>query len=833
LVAIESFTAAKVLKPQNTVIADLLTQAKSGKRAADDLALKEKAEAEAAEKTQNQFDSEIAIGTQAMSAKNWTAAGSAFNKAKKLMPESSVPDQKLSELNGLIEKEKAELKASEEKKAVAAAEEKARLKEEARIAAEKEAAEKLRIAEEKKLAAAALATAEAKRLADEAAEKARIKEEKKAAAEALAAEEARKAEEAKIAAQNAKAAEAEKLTLEAAEAERLEKEAKLAAQKAAQEKADRDAEAKLAAQAATAAEAKKLAEEKAEKKRLAAEAQLAAEKEAKEEAARKEEEKLLAEKEMAEAEALTAKMQAEFDQSVLDYQSAISNNDWASAAAAIAVANNLFPGDKKVGIMQSELQKLKSAEEKSLANQAAQRKKAAEKQKKYENLISKGDEAIGSNDYVGARKSFKEALKIFPNEQYPVTKLAEIKELELAANAAELARQQEKDKQYSALMAKGESAMGLKSWEEAEESFKEAKKLKPKNAGPDERMAEIKRLIQKEKDLEAQAAELEEDYKERMKNGQEALDNKQFADAKRFFMGAFKLKPKEKLPQEKLAETEKLWASYIEEERVAAETKKAEELEANYNSSIASGDKAFENQLWSEAIRGYQSAIALKPNEEYPLQRLAAAKSKMAEAEALAVQKQKEEAARLKKEEAERVRLEEEAAAAAKLADSFETAVRNGDQAMAQENYKSAVSAYKKAAEIKPEDNVVADKWAEAVTKYKAAESERLAKEKERKRLAAIELKKRQEAAKIEREVYLSKIRKNSPEELAKNYNDGLTEEKEEIDDTMITKSIIIEKGEGRYLIKFDYPWGEHFYYLNGKKIREDTYNWNIRKYKF
>jgi len=318
-----------------------------------------------------------------------------------------------------------------------------------------------------------------------------------------------------------------------------------------------------------------------------------------------------------------------------------------------------------------------------------------------------------------------------------------------------------------------------------------------------------------------------------MKNGQQALDNKQFADAKRFFMGASKLKPKDNLPKEKLKETELLWANFIEEEKLSAKKKQAEDLENNYNGFVMSADQAFQNEMWEEAIQSYQEAGKLKPEEGYPKERLALSKENKDAAIALALKKQQEEAARLKKEDLERIRLEEEAAKLVALEEKFNLAMTNGDEAMESDNYKLAVSSYRKAVELKPEEQEARRKYGSAMILFKEFEAFRIAEAKRRKKLAAIELKKRKEAARIAREAYLAEINKNSPAELAKRYPDGISEEAEIIDHTLITKSIIIEKGEGRYLLKFDYPWGEHFYYLNGKKIREDTYNWNIRKYKF
>ncbi|MGB0431364.1 MAG: tetratricopeptide repeat protein, partial [Bacteroidia bacterium] len=398
---------------------------------------------------------------------------------------------------------------------------------------------------------------------------------------------------------------------------------------------------------------------------------------------------------------------------------------------------------------------------------------------------------LSQKDFVAAKAAYKTAVQVKPDEDYPKNQLDVIKEMELTANAEALAAQQKLDKEYSDLMTQGEEAMVISDWNLARDNFSKASKLKPESKGPKERLNDIDRLIQKEKDLANAAAELEEDYAERMKNGQTSLDDKRFADAKRFFFGASKLKPNESLPKQKLEETEALWAKQVEQDKALAAQQKAEQLENNYNGFITSGDKAFENEMWDEAIKSYQGAIALKQEEAYPKQKLSEVKKAKSEALAQAENQRKQAEAAALAAERERMRLEAEAQAKADLESRFTTAMAVGDEAMTESQYKSAVRSYKKAVKLKPENAQAQSKLADAQEKFNASEIERKAAQAEKNRLAAIELEKRKEAARIKREAYLEELNKNSPEELAKRYPDGITEEVETENETVRTTLII------------------------------------------
>ncbi|MFT4754383.1 MAG: hypothetical protein ACI85Q_001941 [Salibacteraceae bacterium] len=913
LAAIEALTTASSLKPGNTDITNLLNQAKSGKRAADELALKEKANEEARVKTQKQYESVMAKGAAALTDKNWEEARSAFSSAKKLKPEELGPANQLTKIDQLVAEEKVAQADADAKKLALEKAEQERLAEEASLAAEKKEAEFAKIAEAKRVAEAAA-------LAAEIAEKARQVEEAKLAADKKAAAEVKLAKEAAVAAAKAEEKESARLKAELAEKQRVEQEAKLAAENAVKEKKRRALETAAAASLAAESkaneeaqqkekeriaaekaieEAKRVALEKeqlavaaelaavqakekkkarleadlAEKQRIEQEEQLAADQMAKEKArlameasaaasllaelkakdvaqqkeidridaqnVRAEAERLAEEQKLAQAEKkeeraqLAAQNKVGFDKAVTDYKTALKNSDWDLALRAVNSAETFMPDNAQVAKMQGELSSMQNAEKTALNAEKEIAAKALVLDKKYQAAVSSGDVALAKLDFTTAKAAYKTAVRIKSSEDYPKNQLDVIKGMEVAANAKALAVQQKLDKEYSTFMASGEQAMKQQKWALAKGDFKNALKIKPSSTGPNERIQAIEKLELKEKELASRVAELDEDYAERMKNGQISLENEKYADAKRFFFGASKLKPSQELPKEKLKEVETLWAAQLEIEKKIAAAQKTEKLEANYTGFISSGDQALQNKMWDEAISSYQGAIKLKPEEVYPKQKLMEVKNAKSDAIDRAENQRLEMEAEAIAAERERLKMAAEADAKAVLETNFLTAMSKGNSAMSQDKFGDAVKGYSAALKLKPENEEAVTKLQTAKNKFDVAEADRKVVEVKRRKVAAIQLAKRKEVARIQREAYLEKLNKNSSAELAKNYPDGITEEIETENELVLTKSIIVENNTGRYLIRFDYPWGEHFYYLDGKKIREDAYNWNVRKYKF
>lgn len=751
--AVLAFKGAQSVKPEDTEIKKLVSKAEGLKRESEELALKEKAQAEAATKLNNQFNEAMAQGAAALANRNYDEAITHYKKAKKLKPEEGSPDEAMAQVNTLKQEE-----------ADALAAEQARLAEEQRLAEEAKIAEEQRIAEEKRLA-------EEARQAEEAAAKAAAEAEKKAADVALAAEAARLAEEKRLAEE-------------------------------AQQKAEAEAKALAEAQEAEIKRQQELADLEAQKK---------------------------AELEQA---ALQAKTN-QFNELLTAANNHIQANDLAMAGIAIQGAKELFPNDKKVDKLQEQLTQLQTAEAAAKEKDRLLAEQQALADKEYQTKIAAADQFFASSNWDAAIAKYKEAQIINKNEEYPSVKIKEAQDKKLAADQEKLAKQKELEEKYSEALAKAESFVGNEEWIEAIEAFKEANEILPNKKGPQERIEQLNRIIEKEKDLAEQAKAMEQDFNDKMALGNQMLASNNFADAKRAFIAAVKLKPNDIEAQNKLKETESLWVAHEEAKKEAERQKMLADLEENYSRTVNKADAAFSNKNWQVAIENYNTALTLKADETHPAEQLKLAKEYYAADLALAEEERLAEEARALEKQKEQDRLAKEQAKLAALENEFDNLVNEGNQFVSNAQYKPAMANYKKALELKPDNQLVAQKYADAKQLFEKEESVRLANEEEQRKLAKIELEKRKEEERKKREEYLAELKKYTPKEIANRYDEGITEEVERTKTSTITKSFIVEKGDGRFLVKFEYEWGETFYYLNGKKVRADSYNWDIRNYKF
>jgi Trp operon repressor len=339
--------------------------------------------------------------------------------------------------------------------------------------------------------------------------------------------------------------------------------------------------------------------------------------------------------------------------------------------------------------------------EKLLADLAA--KEAAEKDKlakekelndKYNAAIAKGDKALAAKTYDAAKGGYNEALAIKPAEAYPKTKLAEIDKIlaDLASKDAAEKERQAKEKElndkYNAAIAKGDKALAAKTYEEAKAGYNEALTLKSAEAYPKTKLAEIDKILADlaakeaaEKDKLAKAKELEEKYKAAITKADAALASKDYTASKSGYTEALALKATEQYPKDKIKEIDAIVAKELG----------AKALEEKYNAAIAKGDKALSAKDYNSAKTGYTDALALKPSEQYPKDKLAEVDKALAEA---AAEKEK-------------------LAKAAELEARYKAAVAKGDAALKAKTYPAAKSAYTEALDIKADEQYPKDKIAE------------------------------------------------------------------------------------------------------------------------
>jgi tetratricopeptide (TPR) repeat protein len=330
------------------------------------------------------------------------------------------------------------------------------------------------------------------------------------------------------------------------------------------------------------------------------------------------------------------------------------------------------------------------------------------KQDLYDKSIADGDKSLALKNYTEALTAYKQALIAKPAEIYPTQKINEINTVMAASKAM--------DESYSKAIADGDGFFNVKKYREALEPYERASTIKPEETYPKQQkekislaLAEQKKLddgfnkliadadklfnekkyqaslsifesahdlkteepypVEKIKAIQDILAEMQvrdESYNKALAEGDAHLASKDLAGALLSFNNALIIKPGEAYPTEKV-------------NSIKAELKGIDE---KYNRILADGDSKLEAHNFSEALNLYQQSLDIKPGEKYP-------KEKIAEINE-----------RLVQEKAEQDRL-------------YNSTVAEGDQFLSAQNYVDAKRAYVKASGIKPSEKYPKDKLIE------------------------------------------------------------------------------------------------------------------------
>jgi hypothetical protein len=376
------------------------------------------------------------------------------------------------------------------------------------------------------------------------------------------------------------------------------------------------------------------------------------------------------------------------------YKAAIVKGDAALKLKTYAAAKTAY--NEALGIKSAEqYPKDKIAEIDALI---AKEMGAKELDEKFKAAVAKADASFKTKSYDDAKTGYNEALGFKPAEAYPKAQIAAIDKAiadasaKDAAEQARLAKEKELAEKYTAAIAKADAALGSKEYAAAKSAYNEALTLKATEKYPKAKIAEINAILAKEMG----AKELEKKYADAISKGDSGLGAKEYATAKTQYTAALALKPNEQYPKDKLLEVEKALAEI-------AAANKGKEMEAKYTAAIAKGDAALSAKTFAAAKTAYNEALALKPSEQYP-------KDKIAEIDGL-----------MSSDAAEKARLAKEKELDAK----YKAAIAKGDAAFKLKTYSAAKAAYNEALSVKPSEQYPTDKISEIETMLATASSEK------------------------------------------------------------------------------------------------------------
>ncbi len=353
----------------------------------------------------------------------------------------------------------------------------------------------------------------------------------------------------------------------------------------------------------------------------------------------------------------------------------------------------------------------------------------AKKQADFDAYVKTADAALSKQDYEKAIENYDKALEIFSDK-------ADVKKKRDDAQKAwdELKANEETEKKFQEKMAAAKDKYSAKSYKEALDLYKEASGIKPSEALPKTRIAEIEKILADEKanedkfnkfvangdkamttesfddaisnyesalavkddagvkakledakkkkqekaDAEAADKEKEEKYNKLIADADKGFAAKSYEEAKAKYQEALDLKPGESHPSARLSEIDEIL------KKLKADEDAAKKLEEDYKKLIEEGDASFNSEKWQTAIDKYEEALKLKAGESHPTSQIAAAKKK----------------------------LEEDAANKAKD-EEYNKLMSDASSLKDSKKYEEAIAKYKEALKVKPKETEPGTKIAE------------------------------------------------------------------------------------------------------------------------
>ncbi len=360
----------------------------------------------------------------------------------------------------------------------------------------------------------------------------------------------------------------------------------------------------------------------------------------------------------------------------------------------------------------------------------AELNEAAENQKKYDSFITEANTFFAANKYTEAKTKFEAASQVKPNEQLPKDKIKEIEGI-----LSNLAIEAKLDEDYNKAIQAGASALAANDLNTAKTRYEEAKALKPNEKVPQDKLAEIAKLIKEKQDNEAKEAA----YNKLITEADANFNSDKLDVAKLKYEEALKLKT-DSYPTQKLKDIEQKLA-----DKAAKELK-----EKQYKDAITLADQLYASNKLQEAIKAYEESLKIDDTNPYPKSQIKLINDKIAENQSAAekdakfaqlVSEGNTLAASNKLSEAvskyeEALSYKEDASISQKITalktqieaqknaelkeKNYTEAIARAQQFEASNNLQSAVSEYQNASSIKPEESMPKEKIAALQAKISA-----------------------------------------------------------------------------------------------------------------
>lgn len=380
---------------------------------------------------------------------------------------------------------------------------------------------------------------------------------------------------------------------------------------------------------------------------------------------------------------------------------AYSDKRYESASIGYKEVLRMNPGNihatNRLGVIEKILEILMDGEDQKI-------KQAEQTKKQYEDILSRANDLYDGGKLDEAKILYQQAIKTLPTETFPKTRISLIErtleERRIQEELAKKAKEAERllTEKYNALIAKGEAALKIEQFDEAEKFFKEVFTLKPGDAYAKGRIADINNI--KEAKAKATAEKMVQErakaeaakYTAQIAKADKAFNLKDYKAARQQYAEALAIKPGDTYAQNRMDDIDNLLAAMAKAEKDKEAADLRLKIEKSYNSAIEKANAAFDKKEYADAISIFNYAIELMPEEQFAKNRIIEIEKKlndMAKEAELEKQKIAVEEAKNKK---------------------YRDALTKADKALNNKEWELANESYKEALSYKPDDSYAIQK---------------------------------------------------------------------------------------------------------------------------
>lgn len=267
-----------------------------------------------------------------------------------------------------------------------------------------------------------------------------------------------------------------------------------------------------------------------------------------------------------------------------------SGSKWNEAKAKYTEVIGLDPNNTEAKLKLDEIAK-KIEEAGNLAAQEA----------KFNKLVTEGDIAAKALKYPEAKSKYEEALTIKKDDPAVTAKLAEINK-----KIKELEDKEALEAKFQELKAEGMKLAAEEKWLDAKSKLTEAQNIKI-DAAITAKLKEIEAKILANEAL----VKLDKDYQDLIAAAQAKESANDYDGAIAKYKEALEKKPAEQMPKDKIKELEAL----------KLDNAKQKEIDLQYTAAMKRGDDFMAKQEYLNAIKEYNIANSLKPEEPEPVRK--------------------------------------------------------------------------------------------------------------------------------------------------------------------------------------------------------------------